>query len=126
MADDRVRVTKGGIKVKQHRALASVARYINLKRNTLRYYPSTQEIWHSVTFRNGKPIKDRMKSIHQLASLMRVHPHFESVRQDNQTLWRLRDDDSYLLGKGNAYPPEYYRQDLGQNKKGQKIKRDVA
>ena len=96
--------------------------------------------------RNGKAIITRMKGRQQLANPLRVHPHFDNViregysanhrawrevgrnpqKRPNTTLahWFLCDKDSYLLGEGQAYPPEYYNEVIGQNKKGQLVKKE--
>ena len=127
----RVRVPGTNIRVKHHRALAACARYLadGWKMAT------TDELMDMATFRNGKSIINRLKSKQQLANVLRVHPHFDSIKKKGmypsgamkpKAYWFLADRQSYLLGKGQAYPPEYYKQNTGQNVKGKKIKRENA
>ena len=128
--DRRVKIPNTNIKMKHHRAMAAVARYLADGKMA-----TTQEIIDHATFRNGKAIITRMKGKQQLANLLRVHPHFDNMKEDGvfpsgersykgMAHWFLCKKDSYLLGDGQAYPPEYYHQNLGQNKKGQIIKKE--
>lgn len=142
--DRRVKIPGTDIKMKHHRAMCAVARFLSDGKSA-----TTQEILDNARFRNGKAIITRMKGRQQLANLLRVHPHFDNVmgegysanhrawrhpthrnceRAPNTTLahWFLSNKDSYLLGKGQAYPPEYYNEVLGQNKKGQIVKKESA
>ena len=139
--DRRVKIPGTDIKMKHHRAMAAVARFLSDGKSA-----TTQEILDNARFRNGKAIITRMKGRQQLANLLRVHPHFDNViregysanhrawrevgrnpqKRPNTTLahWFLCDKDSYLLGEGQAYPPEYYNEVIGQNKKGQLVKKE--
>ena len=139
--DRRVKIPGTNIKMKHHRAMAAVARFLSDGKSA-----TTQEILDNARFRNGKAIITRMKGRQQLANLLRVHPHFDNViregysanhrawrevgrnpqKRPNTTLahWFLCDKDSYLLGEGQAYPPEYYNEVIGQNKKGQLVKKE--
>lgn len=135
--DRRVRVPGTNIKMKHHRAMCAVARYLADGKMA-----TTQEILDHATLRNGKVIITRMRSKQQLANLLRVHPHFDNVIQNGyypshkmlsketrskgrpMAHWFLYDRNSYLLGEGQAYPKEFYHQNTGQNIKGKKIKRD--
>ena len=141
--DRRVKIPGTNIKMKHHRAMAAVARFLSDGKSA-----TTQEILDNARFRNGKAIITRMKGRQQLANLLRVHPHFDNVMGEgysanhrawrhagshehiecapNTTLayWFLCDKDSYLLGEGQAYPPEYYNEVIGQNKKGQLVKKE--
>jgi len=73
----RVRVPGTNIRVKHHRALAACARYLadGWKMAT------TDELMDMATFRNGKSIINRLKSKQQLANVLRVHPHFDSIKK---------------------------------------------
>ena len=141
--DRRVKIPGTDIKMKHHRAMAAVARFLSDGKSA-----TTQEILDNARFRNGKAIITRMKGRQQLANLLRVHPHFDNViregysanhrawrevgrnpqKRPNTTLahWFLCDKDSYLLGEGQAYPPEYYNKSTGHNKKGEKVKKEEA
>jgi len=121
MVDNRVKVPHTGVKMKHHRALCAVARYLKVKETA-----TTREILDHATFRNGKYIKHRLKSIHQLASLLRVHPHFDKMMIGQFSTWFISNPKTYLLGEGQAYPPEYYKETAGiQNKKGVAIKKVI-
>ncbi|MAK37240.1 MAG: hypothetical protein CMC15_13890 [Flavobacteriaceae bacterium] len=126
--DRRVKIPGTNIKMKHHRAMCAVARYLSDGKMA-----TTQEIIDRAKFRNGKAIITRMKSKQQLANLLRVHPHFDNMsgqgvfpsgEKKEMAHWFLCNKDSYLLGAGQAYPPEYYNQVLGQNKKGQIVKKE--
>lgn len=120
--DSRVRVPGTAIKMKHHRAMCAVARYLADGKMA-----TTREIIDHARMRNGKPIITRLKSTRQLANLLRVHPHFDNIQvksSDKFVHWFLYDKDTYLLGEGQAYPKEFYHQNTGQNTKGQKIKRE--
>tara|TARA_R110002020_G_scaffold29528_8_gene93080 strand:+ start:62 stop:454 length:393 start_codon:yes stop_codon:yes gene_type:complete len=123
--DRRVRVPGTSIKVKQHHVMAAVARF--LAEDFSKVY-CTSELMDFVSLKNGKSIRTRLKNSHQLASCLKVHPHFDCINQkltgdrNKKAYWFLQDRDTYLLGEGHAFPPEFYRSDGPQNKKGRKIK----
>ena len=135
--DNRVRVPGTAIKMKHHRAMCAIARYLADGKMA-----TTQEILDHAKMRNGKAVITRLKSKQQLANLLRVHPHFDNIKMKGyypshrvlrgsqvsgskeMAHWFLHEKDSYLLGEGQAYPKEFYHQNTGQNTKGQKIKRD--
>jgi len=109
--DRRVRVPGTQIKVRHHRVLAAVARF--LASDFSQMY-STQELMHLVKFRNGKMIRTGLKSAQQLSSCLKVHPHFDNINlkqkgdKVEKAYWFLQDRESYLLGEGQAYPQEFY------------------
>lgn len=114
VTDRRVRVPGTNIKVKNHRVLAAVARYLQENEGA----PS-QELMHNATMRNGRPIFHYVKGLNSLTSVLKCHPHFGNykakVNGKQKAHWFLRDKETYLLGQGQAFPKEYY--DSKTNKK---------
>ena len=114
VTDRRVRVPGTNIKVKNHRVLAAVARYLKENEDAL-----SQELMHNATMRNGRPIFHYVKGVNSLTSVLKCHPHFGNykakVNGKQKAHWFLRDKETYLLGQGQAFPKEYY--DSKTNKK---------
>ena len=114
VTDRRVKVPGTNIKVKHHRVLAAVARYLAVKGSAL-----SHELMYGATMRNGKPIFQYVKGIQSLNSVLKCHPHFgnykDKVDGRLKAHWFLRDKETYLLGQGQAFPKEYY--DSKTNKK---------
>ena len=111
VTDRRVKVPGTNIKVKHHRVLAAVARYLKENESAI-----TNELMHNATMRNGRPIFHYLKGVRALTSVLRCHPHFANFKARVQVgnkmrptaHWFLTDEDTYLLGEGQAFPAEYY------------------
>ena len=111
MTDRRVKVPGTNIKVKHHRVLAAVARYLAVKDSAL-----SHELMYEATMRNGKPIFQYVKGVNSLTSVLKCHPHFANFKarvkvgnkMRNKAHWFLVDKETYLLGEGQAFPTEYY------------------
>ena len=107
VTDRRVRVPGTNIKVKHHRVLAAVARYLAVKDSAL-----SNEIMYEATMRNGKPIFQYVKGVRALTKTLAIHPHFANYKDKVdgrlKAHWFLTDKDTYLLGEGQAFPTEYY------------------
>lgn len=107
VTDRRVKVPGTNIKVKHHRALAAVARYLAVKGSAL-----TDELLQNATMRNGRPIRHYVKGVQSLTSVLKCHPHFANYKDRvdgrEKAHWFLTDKETYLLGKGQAFPSEYY------------------
>tara|TARA_A100001201_G_scaffold99477_1_gene85623 strand:+ start:174 stop:539 length:366 start_codon:yes stop_codon:yes gene_type:complete len=114
VTDRRVKVPGTNIKVKHHRVLAAVARYLAVKGSAL-----SQELMHNATMRNGRPIFHYVKGVTALTSVLKCHPHFANYKDKVdgrlKAHWFLADKETYLLGEGQAFPAEYY--DTKTNKK---------
>ena len=114
VTDRRVKVPGTNIKGKNHRVLAAVARYLKEHESAI-----TNELMYNATMRNGRPIFHYVKGVRALTSALKCHPHFgnykDKVDGRKKAHWFLRNEDTYLLGKGQAFPSEYY--DTKTNKK---------
>tara|TARA_R100000234_G_scaffold42684_1_gene25349 strand:+ start:71 stop:436 length:366 start_codon:yes stop_codon:yes gene_type:complete len=107
VTDRRVRVPGTNIKVKHHRVLAAVARYLKENESAI-----TDELMYNATMRNGRPIFHYVKGVRALTKTLSIHPHFASYKDKvngrPKSHWFLADTDTYLLGEGQAFPSEYY------------------
>jgi len=132
--DSRVRVPNTDIKIKHHRAMAAIARYLadGWKMETL------DTIMDNARFKNGRIVRTALKSKQQLANVLRTHPHFDNIplkitmrgmttgpKRREVGHWFLADRQSYLLGAGHAYPSEFYTDPTGNPHNGpSKIRSD--